>query len=185
MFTCAGTSENKWDSHILDIQLGLNNTINKGIGKSPAQAFFGLNLVGFTEGKVKSYLDNECTKSRETIESIRAKINEYISDYQEKQKAFYDNHASAPKKIKKGDLVSIEREVPCTGQSRKLVPKFKGPYRVSSVLSNNRYKVEDTPLTRKGNRKYAAVIAVDKMKPWLHYQRSTLETSSDSETEAE
>lgn len=64
---CANVDEKKWDVHVPDIQLSLNNTINKGVGKSPAQVLFGLSLVGTTEGKVKLYLDNDQINDGETI----------------------------------------------------------------------------------------------------------------------
>lgn len=182
---CAGQDEKKWDMHVPDVQLGLNNTINKGIGKTPAQALFGTCLTGVTEGRIKSYLDSEHMMSNETIESIRDNINEYVSVYQEKQKSYYDKKSSQAKEFKVGDLISLEREVPASGQSRKLVPKFQGPYRVTEVLGNDRYKVEDTPLTRKGNRPYSAVVAVDKMKAWMNFERSNIDSSQSSNDESE
>ncbi|KAL0883751.1 hypothetical protein ABMA27_015856 [Loxostege sticticalis] len=182
---CANVDEKKWDVHVPDIQLGLNNTINKGVGKSPAQVLFGLSLVGTTEGKVKLYLDNDQINDGETIKSIREKVNEYVADYQEKQKITHDLKAAIPKQFKHGDLVSIEREIPSTGQSKKLVPKFRGPYRVVAALGNDRYQVEDTPITRKGNRKYNSVVAIDKMKPWLCYDRSQIDASGSSEDDVD
>lgn len=52
-----------------------------------------------------------------------------------------------------------------TGASRKLLAKFKGPFRVVKTLSNDRYDIEDL---REGLRnKYRTVVAVGKMKPWV------------------
>lgn len=36
----------------------------------------------------------------------------------------------------------------------------------------------DTPLSRKNNRRYEAIVAVDKLQPWLHFNRD-LESSGD------
>lgn len=175
---CAGLDEKKWDVQISDVQLGLNNTYNKGIGKTPAQALFGTSLTGMTEGRIKSYLDNENMNSNNSISEIRDEINKYVAKYQEKQKSSYDKNTSESMKFGVGDLVSLEREVHASGQSKKLVPKFQGPYRVTAVLGNDRYQVEDTPLTRKNNRRYSACFAVDKMKPWLNFNRSNIDSSS-------
>lgn len=169
---CATADEKKWDAYVPDVQLGLNTTLNKGIGKTPAQALFGTNLVGITEGKIKLYLQDEFDGNQVSIDSIREEINQYITQYQDKQKAYYDKHTSEPKKYSVGDLVSVDREIPSTGQSRKLVPRFQGPYRVTRILDNDRYQIEDTPITKKNNRGYSAVVASDKLKPWLHFQRS-------------
>lgn len=51
-----------------------------------------------------------------------------------------------------------------TGSSRKLRPVFKGPFKVKSVLPNNRY-VFEALRNKKGSQ--ISVIAVDKMKPWV------------------
>lgn len=40
---CIGIAENKWDEHLSDVQWGINNTFNKGIGCTPAEALFGVN----------------------------------------------------------------------------------------------------------------------------------------------
>lgn len=53
---------------------------------------------------------------------------------------------------------------PSTGSSRKLMPKFKGPFRVNKVLFNDRYEVEDL---REGLKARKTVVASDKMKPWI------------------
>ncbi|CAH2087349.1 unnamed protein product [Euphydryas editha] len=176
---CSGSNgEKNWDLHVLDVQLGLNNTINKGIGKTPAQALFGINLTGITEGRIKAYLDSDLTNSDETIDDIREKINEYIIKYQDKQKSRYDKSTCNPKNFKVGDLVSVHREIQSTGQSRKLAAKFQGPYKIIEVLGNDRYKIEDTPITKKRNRTYSTVVAVDNIKPWLHFERSNVDSSS-------
>ncbi|CAH1998111.1 unnamed protein product, partial [Acanthoscelides obtectus] len=54
--------------------------------------------------------------------------------------------------------------VPCAGASRKLVPKYKGPFKVTKVLYNDRYEVVDL---RENYKRYKTVVAADKMKPWI------------------
>ena len=53
-----------------------------------------------------------------------------------------------------------------TGESKKLLPKFKGPFRVVNVLYNDRYEIEDL---REGQRKsnIRMVVAADKIKKWI------------------
>lgn len=77
---------------------------------------------------------------------------------------------SKPRKYKLGELVSLEKQQPSTGQSKKLTPKFQGPYRITKLLDNDRYVVEDTPITRKG-KLYSTVVSDDKIKPWLNFKR--------------
>lgn len=181
---CNGQDEKKWDVYVPGVQWGLNNTHNKGIGTTPAKALFGTTLVGLTENRVKSFLGDDHEIDSNKVSDIRDKINEYISAYQNKSKEQHNKNSVQPKIFKIGDLVSVAREIQSSGQSRKLVPKFQGPYRIASVLGNDRYEIVDTPLTRKGNRKYTSVAAVDKLKPWLSYNRpDEIESSNDDNIE--
>jgi hypothetical protein len=56
---------------------------------------------------------------------------------------------------------------PCTGSSRKLLPKFKGPFTVTRVIFNDRYEVEDLRETRHNQR---TVVSPDKIKRWITMQ---------------
>lgn len=103
-----------------------------------------------------------------------------MKSYQEAQKKAYDQKHYESPKYQVGDLVRVERQIPATGSSKKLIPKYQGPYRITKVYNLDRYQIEDTPLTRKGNRPYSNVIAVDKIKPWLNFNRPH-DLSSDSE----
>lgn len=72
-----------------------------------------------------------------------------------------------------GDLVRVERTIidkEQLGKSKKLVPKFQGPYRITKILDSDRFVIEDTPLTKRGNKRYQNVVAVDKIHPWLNYK---------------
>lgn len=57
------------------------------------------------------------------------------------------------------------------GQSKKLVPRFQGPYKITAILEHDRFQVEDTPLTRKNGRHFSTVVAIDKIAPWLTFDR--------------
>lgn len=87
------------------------------------------------------------------------------------------------KVFKVGDPVRVEREIPSTGKSRKLVPKLRGPYRIVEVFDNDRYKIDDTPVTLKGITNFTGVFSVDKIYPWLVFNRNIdSDSASISET---
>nr|XP_041632306.1 uncharacterized protein LOC121502671 [Drosophila kikkawai]XP_041633177.1 uncharacterized protein LOC121503111 [Drosophila kikkawai] len=67
---------------------------------------------------------------------------------------------------KKGNLVVVENEPAATGESRKLEPRYRGPYIVVKVLGNDRYVIEDIPGIQITGRKYSSVYSSDKIKPW-------------------
>lgn len=76
----------------------------------------------------------------------------------------------------------MERQVPHDGKSQKLTVKFQGPYRIIKILPNDRFLVEDTPLTRKHGRKYEGIVAIDKIQPWMTFTRDLESDSSDNES---
>ncbi|CAH0715814.1 unnamed protein product, partial [Brenthis ino] len=176
--------DNLWDECVSEIQWGLNNTQNKGTGKSPAQALFGLDLVGTSGSLLQLSVTDSADNVDTPIEDIRREMTEQIRDNQDKQKQRFD-------KIRKevtynvGDLVRIEREISSTGNSRKLIPKLRGPYRIKEVLDNDRYVVEDTPLSRKGNRNFSSIFSVDKIHPWMVFNRADTESETSNNDDAD
>ncbi|KOB77587.1 Transposon Ty3-G Gag-Pol polyprotein [Operophtera brumata] len=94
-------------------------------------------------------------------------------------------HRKAPTQYEVGDLVRIERQVQHDGKSQKLSVKYQGPYRIVKLLPNDRFLVEDTPLTRKHGRKYEAVVAIDKIQPWMNFNRDLESGSSENEVPSE
>nr|CAI5841865.1 unnamed protein product [Callosobruchus analis] len=71
----------------------------------------------------------------------------------------------------KGDVVMIlKTDAPCTGMSRKLLRKFKGPFRITKVLFNDLYEVQ---YMRDNYRRMKSVVVVDKIMPWIIYRAKT------------
>ncbi|OWR46616.1 hypothetical protein KGM_212307 [Danaus plexippus plexippus] len=103
-------------------------------------------------------------------DNIRQSASENIKVQQIKYVVSFNSRRKTERTYKVGDLVRIERQVPHDGKSKKLV-EFQGPYRVIKLFPNERYVVEDTPMTRKNKRRYEAVIAIDKMQQWLTFSR--------------
>lgn len=120
-------------------------------------------------------------ETNRTIDDIRSEVSEHVRLSQQKQKAAFDK-CRKQVNFQIGDLVRIEREVPASGQSRELVPKLRGPYRIVQVLDNDRHIVEDTPISRKGNRVFRGTFSVDKIHSWRVFDRSNdTDSSSDSD----
>lgn len=57
-----GQDERLWDNRLLQVQWGLNNTINKGTGKSPSEVLFGLKLTNLNEGHIMSEIETDLVK---------------------------------------------------------------------------------------------------------------------------
>lgn len=173
--------DDEWDIMIPRVQWGLNNTINKSTGKSPAEVLFGVAPTGVSDGAMNTVVSevNRC----EDRDEIRVEVRERVESQQIKQKTNFDKRRKVAHTYKIGDLVRVEREIGSNvpGQSRKLMPKCSGPYRVVNVLENDRYEVEDTPITKKtGKPTYKAIFAVDKIHPWLVFSNDPIDSDSNN-----
>lgn len=180
---CHGKTENTWDEYIGDIQLGINTTINKTTGKSPSQLLFGCKLMTTSENMLSDVItETSQLVSGDDLMKLRADAKGKIDKDQERAKKRFDKNRKPPKSYKIGDLVRIERTITDKdhlGKSKKLIPKFHGPYRIIKILPNDRFLVEDTPLTKRGNKRYENIIAIDKIHPWLNFNDLSSEGSED------
>lgn len=181
---CHGKDDKCWDDYVPDVQIGLNTTLHKTTGKSPSELLFGIRLKSSTENVLSEIIDEVVDViPLEDLDEARRKAGARISDQQLKDKLNFDSKRVTNVSFSIGDLVSIKRDTPSDGKSKKLVVKYQGPYRVAKVLPNDRYLIEDTPLTRKkGKRRYENIIAIDKIKPWLSFDKNF--ASSESEIDS-
>lgn len=175
-----GKDPRTWDQYLPDIQLGINTTIHAITKKTPSELLFGRRVTNPSQGilnEIVSDVGNGLTEG--TIEDVRAEASCLMQEQSRTSKKRYDSRKKEAKRYQVGDLVRIVRAIASgSGQSKKLEPKLQGPYKVIKVLPNDRYVVEDTPISRKG-RRYEAIIAADKMYPWLSFK-----SMSDSDKDA-
>lgn len=102
------------------------------------------------------------------LDELCDEIKTHINQDQKMQKERYNKTRREATKYDEGQLVLVQiTSDPATGSSRKLHPKFKGPFRIRKVLINDRYEVEDL---REGHRRSHTVVAADRIKPWITIQ---------------
>lgn len=180
---CHGKNDNTWDEFVGDIQLGINTTVHKTTGKSPSEILFGCKLINVSENILSDVIiETNNQIDEENLAKIRSEVKSRIEKQQDISKKEFDKHRKVATHYKIGDLVRVERTVvdkDHLGKSKKLIPKFQGPYRIMKILENDRFLIEDTPLTRKGNKRYENVVAIDKVHPWLSFKSIDSDCSED------
>ncbi|XP_078052016.1 uncharacterized protein LOC144478158 [Augochlora pura] len=139
--TCAGEAEDKWDDKV----------------KQPRS------LAG-----AKLLADIQDTLDQLDLQEIREAAKAATDADQERQKKRFDAKRYAPPKYAVGDVVMVAAKPGATGESRKLLPVAKGPFKVTAVLPNDRYEVLDLRDMRKAHNS-RTVVAVDSMKPWVTF----------------
>lgn len=178
--------EKYWDSILGKLQWGLNNTVNKGIGKTPAEALFGIPLMSKGDNIFAEVLQE--IRQPGSVQDIRDQISTHIEKDQQNQKNRYDKTKINAKIYKEGDLVKILKPTPNNdGQSKKLLPKYSGPFKVTKILGNDRYEVSSITGTKITQRNYCNVWAADRIKPWIttrSVQGSDSDQSKDCESDA-
>lgn len=184
---CHNKNDNTWDEYIHDIQLGLNTSVNKTTGRSFSELLFGYNITSVSGNKLNDIISGTIQRAiGNELMKLRKESKERIEKERNIAKDRYDKHRKLPTKYNEGDLVRIERttfDKDRIGKSKKLMPKFHGPYGIVKILDNDRFVVEDTPLTRRGNKMYENIVSIDKIHPWLNFK--SIESENDSDTNNE
>lgn len=159
--------EKDWDNHLGKVQWGLNNTIQKTTGRTPAEVLFGTAMnVG-----ISPILNEIVEETRENSDRsvIRNEVKKKIDREQVKQKERYDEGRKPAREYELGALVKITKT--CfnnDGQSKKLMATYVGPYRVTKVLGRDRYKVAPVPGLGCTQNKRETTVSADRMRPWIH-----------------
>lgn len=137
--------ERKWDTGLHDFQRIVNSQINKTIGCSPNDVVFRYKLRNHVENKLLNALhESDDADEQHEVPSLD-EIARIADAEKAKWKSRYDKRHRAPTQYAENDLVLVERVAPATGDSRKLEPKYRGPYVVKKVLDCDRYVIADIP----------------------------------------
>jgi len=137
-----------WDSHLPLIGFTYNNSYHSSIGMTPFEALYGRScrtlLCWFESGEsvvLGPYI------VQQTTEKVKL-IQEKMKASQSRQKSYHDKRRK-DLEFQEGDHVFL-RVTPVTGvgralKSKKLTPRFIGPYQISERIGTTTYKVSLPP----------------------------------------
>lgn len=103
-----------------------------------------------------------------SLQELRALVEQRIKEHQDKVAGRHNRRHRKPRSYKEGDLALLKAEHPATGESRKLLPRYRGVYQVTKVLLNDRYEVSDTKTTQVSQKPFVSDQAADKIKPFIY-----------------
>lgn len=176
--------ERDWDTQTGKVQWGLNNTVQKTTGRRPAEVMFGTCMAG----EINPALNELTNLTNEDIDvdSIRTEVKDKIDAEQIKQKQLYDQNRRPAQIYNEGDLVKISKvSFNNDGKSKKLLPSYIGPFRITKVLGQDRYKVASIPGFNNQTSKRTTTVAADRILPWVHVAALQLNDSDSSENESD
>lgn len=156
----------QWYTVLPRAEFSINNTTNRSTGDIPSRLLFGVAQRGNIEDAVANFLQEKNNDQVRDLETIRSKASEKIISSQRLGKEQANRKRKEAHQYKSGDLVMI-KNFDCTpGASKKLIPKFKGPYVISKILRNNRYIITDINGFQQTNKPYKGTWEACNMKPW-------------------
>lgn len=156
--------EERWDELVAQVRWGLNTTVNSATGKSPYELLFGFVPRGAAGIHVTNELD---MRSSQDTKVLREDAERKIVQQQKGFKGAYDAKRCKAVQYKTGQQVLIrKRKASNDGRSRKLLPKYDGPFVVTKVLPADRYVIQDLPGSSRTVKPYTGIIAADNLKPY-------------------
>lgn len=92
--------------------------------------------------------------------------------YQVDQKQRFDQRRTKDQPYAEGDLVLIGiTSTPATGSSKKLLARWRGPFRITKVLGRDRFEISDIPGSSRTKLQYTGVAGIDNIRPWIRYDQ--------------
>ncbi|KAJ3662554.1 hypothetical protein Zmor_006897 [Zophobas morio] len=167
IISCTSTSTsdiegNDWDVKLHEVQWAVNNSIHAVTKSSPFSLIYKYKRDGFSSNPLAREIKEVNDRVGNTLPEIP--VDELLAQNREKMERQFNKKRKTPREYNPGDLVLIRAEVPATGQSRKLEPKYRGPYEVVKSIGNDRYLIQDVPGEQQSNRFYKGIISVDRLK---------------------
>lgn len=159
-----------WDLALHKLQWVINSQKNLTSGFTPNELIFDFKPIDVIQNYLIAAVHDEIEPSVSDVSMTdkRKLAMANIESERLKWKMRFDSKRRAPIQYREGDLVVIENEPQATGESRKLEPKFRGPYIISRALRNDRYVIEDIPGMHISSRKFSSVYSSEKLKPWCN-----------------
>jgi transposase InsO family protein len=175
------SDEETWDHEISKVAWGLNTTINKATGESPFKLMFGYVPRSMHDAFLANEVDTD--QYDKNVNKTRSEVEERLQLAGQCAKSRHDKKRCVPKTFHEGELVVV-RKVRTTneGSSKKLLPKYEGPFKIQRVLPHDRYVVSDLEGSRRSQRAYSGVHSVDKLK---HYEACQSDDSDATDVEYE
>lgn len=157
-----------WDSVLHRVEHALNNTFHRTIGEHPSMMLFGVGQRGEVADTLKECLvDGVQERTQAEHFGLRQRASERQKKLQDCNKSYVDGRRRPATSYSVGDYVVVKNFDCNVGVSRKLIPKYKGPYGVSKVLGNDRYLLEDVDGFQQSRIPYRGIWAANNMRPWF------------------
>lgn len=156
-----------WSKHLPLVEFAINSSVNRTTGATPFYLMYGYHpkspldhaIAAASETGTEPTVQQRLTDMREALETARILLQEA----QDRMAAVADQ-ARRPAEFAVGDrvLLTTKNLNFAEGISRKLVPKYLGPFKVTEVIAGVTYRL-DLPDTMAIHNKFHISL----LKPWV------------------
>lgn len=156
--------ENDWERHLASIIYGLNTSVSESTGYTPYYLVYFQEHNSLTGYVFNKPTDRVLVSQLSLVEQIRKNAEKNVKSTQVKSQA-RDAVKYTAIHFKSGDLVLLDWPYLPRHHSKKLFPKYRGPYEVVSTVNGNEatYRLRD--LSSTDQEKYV-IANLRHMKPY-------------------
>lgn len=170
-----------WHKSLDEIEFAMNNTVSRTTGKTPSELLYGVRQRGHIIDVLKEFILEQNEEKRDLIE-IREKATEKTEKARINNEQYANKKRKAAREYTEDDLVVIKNFETTGG---KLVPSYRGPYRVIKKLRNDRYVIADVEGHQISQRPYQGTWEASNMKLWRKPERNEQDEKTDSDSDSE
>lgn len=156
-------SNNTWNETLQSAEYAINNTVNRSTNSTPSKLLFGINQNNKSCDRIREMLETLSAEERD-FPTIRQQASDAIKVLQDENSEAYNRKRKPPNQYAEGDYVMIRNIDNTPGINKKLIPKYKGPYVIKTVLDHDRYIVSDIDGFQISQIPYTGTISVDQMR---------------------
>lgn len=145
------TRHTDWDEKIVDAVIAINTAKQEATEATPFEVVYGRSaelsherLFPWPESKMERHQD-----FLKRVADFRTEIHTRLQEKQAKLKNRTDKNRRKQQLFQPGDLVLVARTIRKTRLTKKLLPRYIGPYQVVKKVSPLTYLVEEIPASRK------------------------------------
>lgn len=157
-------------SHLLpEVEFAMNNHVSSSTKFTPSMVLFGVRQRGPRADILTEYLQNKndsISVINRDLNKIREQADQCIKKSQKRNEIQYAKRSVLPPKYQIGDYVVIKNNDTSIGVNKKLAPKYKGPYKILKILSNDRYLISDIETHQVSQIPYNGILEAAHIKLW-------------------
>lgn len=171
-------ASNNWANSLPDIIWGINNTANESTSYKP----YDLMFAKCSRPRCDVTTDGS---SNEPVDVRRKKATSRLKIASDRMKRNFDKKRKSSHIYKKGDLV-LWRQAPTSSASKvnsKLDDIYSGPYIITRVVGNDRYRIRSIKGLR-GYKAFTGLVAADSLRPY-HSTVPVSDSASSSDEQLE